>query len=105
NNAVVSQGDIGQEVRDLQSQLQNLGYDLEIDGSYGPITQQRVIDFQIDQGWSGDGEVGHPTLNALNQSSNSQSDNVTNNNTEESNDVVENDGSNESEVSPPSAPE
>src|SRR5699024_11854697 len=44
--------------------LQKVGFNLDVDGSFGPITQQRVIDFQLAQGWSGDGIFGNPTSNA-----------------------------------------
>ncbi|MFD2211537.1 NlpC/P60 family protein [Virgibacillus halophilus] len=64
--AVLSQGEQSQEVKDLQQKLQNLGYDVNPDGIYGPETEKKIIDFQYDQGWDADGVVDTPTLNALN---------------------------------------
>lgn len=67
--AILSQGDQGQEVTDLQQKLQEQGYDINTDGVYGPNTQQKIIEFQYDQGWDADGVVDTPTLNALNNGS------------------------------------
>lgn len=39
-------GSKGQAVKDVQTALKELGYDLSIDGSYGPKTKKTVLSFQ-----------------------------------------------------------
>ncbi|GAB4073127.1 hypothetical protein GCM10028778_07340 [Barrientosiimonas marina] len=63
--AVMDQGEQGQEITNLQQQLQNHGYNVSTDGIYGPNVEAKVIRFQNDQGWDADGVVDAPTLNAL----------------------------------------
>lgn len=65
SGALLSQGDQGDAVVDLQTKLQKAGYSLAVDGSYGPETQEKIVAFQLNQGWSGDGIFGNPTSNAL----------------------------------------
>lgn len=55
----------GSVTRMLQSQLNQNGFDLEIDGSYGPKTVQAVKDFQQDHSLHVDGIAGPRTLNLL----------------------------------------
>ncbi|WLV25921.1 NlpC/P60 family protein [Aciduricibacillus chroicocephali] len=71
---VIPQGAQGQEVADLQKKLKDHGYNLKVDGIYGPITQEKVIAFQYAQGWNADGIVDKPTLNALNRTNAKSSD-------------------------------
>ena len=49
----------------LQIALVNLGYDMPVDGRYGPITESAVVDFQIDNGLTVDGITGRQTRTAL----------------------------------------
>src|SRR5699024_6535418 len=65
SGALLSQGDQGDAVAELQTKLQKAGYSLAVDGSYGPETQEKIVAFQLNQGWSGDGIFGNPTTNAL----------------------------------------
>jgi len=59
-------GSQGEDVRQIQQRLQALGYYRgDIDGVYGPITQQAVRAFQKDQGLEPDGVVGPMTYDSL----------------------------------------
>lgn len=62
----LSKGTKGEDVRELQRILRSLGYTLEIDGQFGPITMQCVKSFQGAEGLARDGIVGPLTLAALN---------------------------------------
>lgn len=55
----------GADVAALQQRLQDLGFAISVDGTFGPLTQQAVIDFQNSQGLTADGVVGAHTLHAL----------------------------------------
>lgn len=54
-------GDRGTGVKYLQWILDNKGYKLKIDGSFGPTTEEKVMDFQKDNGLVVDGIVGRNT--------------------------------------------
>ena len=54
-------GDEGEDVRQLQQLLSEMGYDLTIDGKYGRGTEQAVRDFQRQQGLGADGVFGPGT--------------------------------------------
>lgn len=58
-------GDRGSAVRELQRALRELEYDLEIDGIFGPITENCVKSFQGTHGLVQDGIVGPLTWAAL----------------------------------------
>lgn len=61
-------GDVGEEVKKLQTALDELGYDLGapgIDGIIGPITEKAIKAFQEANGIIADGVVGPDTLAAL----------------------------------------
>jgi peptidoglycan hydrolase-like protein with peptidoglycan-binding domain/tellurite resistance protein len=62
-------GDRGQEIRNLQSALNNQGYDLSVDGIFGAGTEQAVRDFQSNNGLRVDGLVGAGTRSALGMAS------------------------------------
>lgn len=63
--ATIRQGSKGEDVRELQRILRSLGYTLEIDGKFGPITVQCVKSFQGSNGLKVDGIVGPLTWSAL----------------------------------------
>jgi peptidoglycan hydrolase-like protein with peptidoglycan-binding domain len=64
--ALVRSGDSGTEVREVQAALVDLGYDLgEIDGVFGPVTEDAVLQFQRSRNLITDGIVGSQTLAAL----------------------------------------
>ena len=70
NNPALQVGTIrpdrtGLRVMALQIALVNLGYDMPVDGRYGPITESAVVDFQIDNGLIVDGITGRQTQGAL----------------------------------------
>lgn len=52
-------------VRELQLRLKQAGLDLEVDGAFGPITQMRVVVFQLLAGLEANGAVDDPTKRAL----------------------------------------
>ncbi len=64
NTATLSSlGSRGQEVRQIQKKLQNLGfYSGSVDGVYGTATQKAVRNFQKSRGISADGIAGPKTL-------------------------------------------
>jgi GH25 family lysozyme M1 (1,4-beta-N-acetylmuramidase) len=55
----------GDEVSALQQRLQDLGFALSVDSSFGPATQHAVMEFQQSHGLQADGIVGPMTLEAL----------------------------------------
>lgn len=59
------EGDQGQEVTQIQGKLNTLGYDVSVDGDFGPSTTAAVIAFQRDHGLDSDGIVGASTYRAL----------------------------------------
>jgi len=64
--ALVMSGDSGNQVRQVQVRLQELGYfTANATGNFGSLTQAAVIRFQRDAGLSADGIVGPKTLAAL----------------------------------------
>lgn len=55
----------GGDVKDVQNRLRKLGYKLDVDGWYGPVTRSRVVAFQKKAKVSADGEVGPITWRKL----------------------------------------
>lgn len=63
---VLRSGSQGEEVRQLQARLAELGYlDSGVDGQFGPGTRSAVIDFQRQHGLDADGIVGEGTKRVL----------------------------------------
>ena len=60
-------GDVSEEVRDLQSRLNRLGYALAEDGIFGKLTQAAVIDFQLRHNLIPYGIVGKNTGTAIDE--------------------------------------
>jgi hypothetical protein len=71
SDCVLSSGDRGREVKELQEKLNALGMDLEADGIFGPMTEAAVMGFQAEatdaegQPLEVDGIVGRVTAAAL----------------------------------------
>jgi len=63
--ATLRRGDRDNDVKVLQRALRAVGYDLEIDGIFGRITQECVKSFQATHALTRDGIVGPKTLAAL----------------------------------------
>ena len=66
--ATIRKGSKGEEVKECQTMLQKLGYDLGkcgIDGDYGAMTRLAVICFQRDHNLVADGVCGPLTWDAL----------------------------------------
>ena len=63
---IVRQGDSGNRVKAVQySLVVGHGYDLIVDGEFGPATRAAVVDFQTGAEIDADGEVGPITFQAL----------------------------------------
>lgn len=60
-------GDNGDSVKDLQIKLKFVGYDLTVDGDFGPNTNSAVIEFQKNNNLKPDGIVGDITSAELNE--------------------------------------
>ncbi len=66
DRAVVGRGSVGEDILDLQSKLDALGFDLgAADGIYGPKTEAAVRKFQESQGITVDGIIGPETRQKL----------------------------------------
>ncbi|MDR3591532.1 MAG: NlpC/P60 family protein [Negativicutes bacterium] len=64
--AVIQEGDMGQEVSEVQSKLGALGYSAgPADGDFGASTAAAVKAFQKDRGLEADGVIGPSTYRAL----------------------------------------
>lgn len=63
--AAFRSGDQGDEVAQIQKALAGLGYEVSIDGDFGPATKEAVIAFQKSKGLEVDGMVGATTYRAL----------------------------------------
>lgn len=61
-HAAIKKGMTGDSVKMVQEQLVEAGYNIAIDGSFGPKTLAAVKQFQRDQGITVDGYVGNQTL-------------------------------------------
>lgn len=62
---VLQRGDKSEEVNGLQQALRDAGYDIVVDGIFGPGTERAVRDFQKRQGLVVDGRVGEKTLSLI----------------------------------------
>ncbi|WDV47883.1 peptidoglycan-binding protein [Clostridiaceae bacterium M8S5] len=58
-------GSKGAGVREVQARLKNLGYDIDVDGSFGKQTKKVVEQFQKDYNLKVDGKVGPQTYGKL----------------------------------------
>lgn len=59
-------GATGNDVERVQRQLKKAGFDLAVDGKFGPATEQAVKEYQQSRGLAVDGIVGPATQKALN---------------------------------------
>lgn len=64
-HSTVAEGDTGSVVTGLQYELNKFGYDLEVDGNFGPKTKAAVEAFQERAGVTVDGIVGPNTWREL----------------------------------------
>ena len=62
---LTQQGDSGAKVRAVQSQLNESGAGIAVDGAFGPATATAVKNFQASKGLSADGIVGDNTWNKM----------------------------------------
>lgn len=62
---ILTRGDSGIDVKEIQIALRKLGYDILDDGDFGPLTQAVVIDFQSRNGLFANGVVDKKTLKKL----------------------------------------
>ncbi|MFW5998277.1 MAG: peptidoglycan DD-metalloendopeptidase family protein [Halanaerobiaceae bacterium] len=63
-------GDKGDQVKQLQQQLHNIGYNISVDGIYGNKTKSIIKDFQKDNDLTVDGIAGEKTLKLIDNRSN-----------------------------------
>jgi hypothetical protein len=61
----IRRGDKGADVRKCQQLLNLHGYNVAVDGDFGPGTEKAVKEFQASSGLTADGIVGNNTWNAL----------------------------------------
>lgn len=62
----VTEGDVGDDVKELQARLREMGYlDASATGRFGEMTTKAVKDFQKANRLSADGKVGQKTFDAL----------------------------------------
>ncbi|MEW9529430.1 N-acetylmuramoyl-L-alanine amidase [Microbispora sp. NPDC049125] len=54
----------GDDVHDWQAQVKKLGYDIDVDGEYGPASKAVCVRFQKDKHLDADGVVGRKTWDA-----------------------------------------
>lgn len=54
-----------QTIRQVQQQLQQQGYDVQVDGQWGPKSRQALTEFQQKQGMRANGRLDQQTLAAL----------------------------------------
>ena len=62
---LTQQGDSGAKVRAVQSQLNESGAGITVDGAFGPATATAVKNFQTSKGLSADGVIGDNTWNKM----------------------------------------
>lgn len=65
--SVLKIGSFGEEVKQLQEKLNKLGYNLNVDGDFGPATNKAVTGFQSGNGLDPDGVVGPATIEKLDE--------------------------------------
>lgn len=78
---MLSYGSSGEDVKELQKALNNVGFALDVDGKFGAKTQSAVKSYQKSKGLSVDGIVGNNTWTSLSGS-------TTNNNTTDMKPVI-----------------
>lgn len=64
---ILKRGSNGDTVKALQTKLNKIGFNLSVDGSFGPATEQAIKDLQSKQGLKVDGEYGKITEAALDE--------------------------------------
>ena len=65
NSSTIKKGSKGEDVNRLQKMLNELGYNLEVDGDFGTNTEKAVKDFQKKKGLNANGVVGPDTWTKL----------------------------------------
>lgn len=64
-NKLLKKGSVGEEVKWVQRELNKRGYNLVVDGEFGPKTEAAVKDYQKRNGLEVDGIVGPKTIASL----------------------------------------
>lgn len=77
--STIKYGSSGDDVKTLQTYLNNNGYKLDVDGQFGSKTQAAVKDYQSKNNLSVDGIVGKNTWGSLSGSKNTASKSTSNN--------------------------
>lgn len=73
--AVLSKGDSGDSVRELQTKLTKLGFPVEITGNFGNITELKLKQFQKKYNIQQTGKLGETTIKKLDELTNIKSTN------------------------------
>lgn len=71
NYSQIGYGSSGNDVKTLQQMLKSNGYQLDVDGNFGPKTQEAVKDYQKKNNLAVDGIVGKNTWSSLNATASS----------------------------------
>lgn len=72
NKTTFKIGDKGDMIKEIQTTLNKFGYTLPVDGDFGQLTFDAVLNFQYRLGLDTDGIVGPATLSRLNEEPTSQ---------------------------------
>lgn len=67
SDEILKNGSKGEDVRKLQEDLNALGYQVQVDGIFGPGTEKAVKQFQAAFGYTVDGLVGKGTKFLIDQ--------------------------------------
>lgn len=67
NRSYLMEGDSGNAVKDLQKKLNEIGFTLSVDGSFGPATKEAVMVFQMRTSLERDGLFGPSTKAKLDE--------------------------------------
>jgi putative chitinase len=65
NVVVSSRGEKSDYVKDIQAMFEKLGYDIDVDGDFGPQTEEIVKDFQLEFELDSTGKIDTNTLDKL----------------------------------------
>ncbi len=92
----LTEGSKGDNVKLLQQKLKNEGYNITVDGVFGPKTEKAVKDFQIKNGLTPDGIVGYNTNKVLFAKEDNKKNQKNNDDKKKSNEFSQNQGTSQS---------
>lgn len=62
---VLRRGQSGSDIKEMQTKLRNAGFDIKVDGIFGPKTEAAMMKFQKDMGLDSDGVYGKATRSKM----------------------------------------